>query len=134
MVDALQALGYLAVDNDKQIVYPTAQAGEVLYRGKTVYRQVAAEEQRTVRITTGAANGELYDILRELRGKLAKLEGVPAFMIFSNSTLTDMAAKQPVTVSQFKMVSGVGEIKAIKYARPFLKAIQDYINPNEKNE
>lgn len=135
MVEELQAQGYLAVDNDKQILYPTAQAGDVLYRGKTVYRRVETEKQKTVCISKAAsntaANGELFEILRELRGRLAKLEGVPAFMIFSNATLTDMAAKHPVTVSQFKTVSGVGEVKASKYAAPFLKAIRNYVQQNE---
>ena len=127
MVEGLQTMGYLAADNEKQILYPTIQAGEVLYRGKTVYLRVVKEERKPAQASFPSQNDALYDLLRELRGKLARLEGIPAFMIFSNATLTDMARKQPITVSQFKTVSGVGEVKANKYARPFLKVIQDYV-------
>lgn len=138
MVEALQAQGYLAVDSGKQILYPTIQARDVLYQGKKVCRRVETKDQRTVRISrtasNTAANGELFEILRELRGKLAKQENVPAYMVFSNATLADMAAKQPVTIGQFKQVSGVGEIKAFMYGRPFLKAIQDYLQQNKETE
>jgi len=134
MVEALLAQGYLAVDNDKQTVYPTVQARDVLYAGKTVYRRVEMEERNHIRASDPAENGALYEILRDLRGKLAKQDGIPAYMVFTNATLADMAAKRPVTIGQFKKVSGVGEIKAFMYGKPFLKAIQDYMAQSEATE
>lgn len=44
-------------------------------------------------------------------------------MVFSNATLEDMAARHPRTLSQFLTVSGVGAIKARKYAEAFLEVL-----------
>ena len=51
-------------------------------------------------------------------------------MVFSNATLADMAKKKPATMSEFKKVSGVGEIKAAWYGTAFLKCIQSYLDEN----
>ena len=70
-----------------------------------------------------AQGGGLYEALRSLRAELAQREGVPAYIIFSNATLADMALKRPGDLRSFKNVSGVGEYKAARYAEPFLAAI-----------
>ena len=67
---------------------------------------------------------EIFDLLRECRSKLAKANGVAPFMIFSNATLMDMAKKRPRNTSEFKRVSGVGEMKAQWYGRDFLKVLK----------
>ena len=63
---------------------------------------------------------------KQLRAKLAKEAGIPAYVVFSNATLNDMAQKQPQNMSQFKKVSGVGELKAAWYGNAFLEEIQRY--------
>ena len=68
----------------------------------------------------------LFQVLKDLRYRLAQKEGVPPFVIFSNASLTDMAARRPRSVAEFLRVSGVGEVKARKYASDFLPAIGDY--------
>ena len=67
---------------------------------------------------------ELFDLLRECRSNLAKSNGVPPFMIFSNATLMDMAKKRPTNMTGFKRVSGVGEMKAQWYGKAFLKVLK----------
>ena len=76
-------------------------------------------------------DADLFDVLKELRGTLAKEAGIPAYVVFSNATLTDMARKKPKTMSEFRKVSGVGEIKAAWYGTAFLKRIQQYEDENE---
>ena len=49
---------------------------------------------------------------------------MPAYVIFSNATLEDMAGKAPKTVEQFLEVSGVGEVKARRYGKVFLDEIK----------
>lgn len=71
---------------------------------------------------------ELYEALRKVRTELAKAESVPAYIIFSNKSLEDMAAKLPVDYEGFLEVEGVGTVKADKYAGHFLSVIQDYSN------
>ena len=48
---------------------------------------------------------------------------MPAYIVFSNAALTDMAARQPGDLDEFLDVSGVGRVKAEKYGERFLAAI-----------
>ena len=69
------------------------------------------------------AGRELYARLSELRGELAREQGVPSYFIFSNATLVDMCAKRPSTVEELLGVSGVGAKKAERYGDVFLERI-----------
>ena len=69
----------------------------------------------------------LYEALRAQRAELAKRESVPAYVIFSNATLADMAEKAPRSLSELLEVSGVGERKASRYGEAFLRTIEEYI-------
>ncbi|MYC64258.1 MAG: DNA helicase RecQ [Caldilineaceae bacterium SB0661_bin_34] len=66
---------------------------------------------------------ELFERLRETRLTLARTHNVPAFMIFSDRTLTDMAARRPRTPAELKLVHGVGDVKVKKFGEVFLSAI-----------
>ena len=61
--------------------------------------------------------------LKRVRMELARAEGRPPFMIFSDATLKDMAQRRPRTLADFYEVSGVGDVKARKYGARFLEAI-----------
>ena len=69
---------------------------------------------------------ELFARLRSLRKKLADEARLPAYMIFSDRALVDMAARRPQTEGQFLAISGVGQAKLSKYGQPFLHAIREY--------
>lgn len=66
---------------------------------------------------------DLFSALKAVRTQIAQEENVPAYVVFSNATLTDMAAKAPRTMAEFLDVSGVGEVKAARYGEIFLKTI-----------
>ena len=68
----------------------------------------------------------LLEELKALRMKLAREENVPAYIVFSNATLQDMAEKAPTTMDAFLEVSGVGKYKAERYGAEFLNAIREY--------
>ena len=70
-----------------------------------------------------ALGQELYARLSELRGELARKQGVPSYFIFSNATLVDMCAKRPKTLDELLGVSGVGIKKAELYGNLFLAAL-----------
>ena len=134
MVDHLEAEGYLVSDQEFQTIGLTAFAGKVLYRGEKVQMKMEVEPEITIP-STGQQKlpeeaADLFDVLKELRATLAKEAGIPAYVVFSNATLTDMAKKKPKTMSEFRKVSGVGEIKAAWYGTAFLKRIQQYIDEN----
>ena len=72
------------------------------------------------------ADSGLLASLKALRSELAKAEGVPAYVVFSNATLEDMAKKQPKTMAEFLTVSGVGAVKAQRYGTAFLKELEKH--------
>ena len=134
MIDHLEMGGYLQMDQELQTLQLTAQAGQVLYHGKQVQILVRKEPEEKLPPTMKKLLGqeaELLDVLKELRASLAREAGIPAYVIFSNATLTDMAKKQPKSMSEFRKVSGVGEIKAAWYGTAFLKRIQKFKDENE---
>ncbi|MBQ2382575.1 MAG: DNA helicase RecQ [Oscillospiraceae bacterium] len=132
--DHLEALGYLVTEGEHMTVGLTASAAEVLFRGQTVQmkqRKEAPEELPKAAspevLKLAEEDRELYDALRALRGTIARDAGIPPYMVFSNATLADMARKKPRTGSQFRKVSGVGQIKAEWYADDFLGRIQEFL-------
>ena len=104
-----------------------------MFRDEKVWMLVLKEEQpiRTVRsgdtVTVDELDQELYDELKKLRSSLAKEKEIPAYTIFSNATLADMARKKPTNLTRFKKVSGVGELKATWYGKEFINRIVTYL-------
>lgn len=72
----------------------------------------------------------LFDKLKQLRRKIARDKGIPPYVVFQDPSLEDMATKYPITRDEFLNITGVGKGKAQKFATPFLKLIQDYVDAN----
>ena len=64
--------------------------------------------------------------LRALLGRIAQEEHIPAYLVFSNAALSDMAVRRPHSRAEFLQVSGVGQKKADRYGEIFLEAIRAY--------
>jgi len=79
----------------------------------------------------GAADEQLYKLLKELCKEVAKEEGLPPYVIFSEPSLEDMATQYPITMEELTKITGVGQGKAKKFGEPFLAAIQEYVEENE---
>ncbi len=73
-----------------------------------------------------ASGMDLFEKLRELRLRIAREENMPPYIIFSDRTLTDMAAKAPMNKAEMLEVSGVGENKFAKYGESFLAVTAEY--------
>ncbi len=71
---------------------------------------------------------ELFARLKSRRAELAAKERVPAYVIFTDTTLRDMCVKQPVTEMAFLSVSGVGQRKLQKYGEAFMSKIREYLD------
>jgi ATP-dependent DNA helicase RecQ len=67
----------------------------------------------------------LYAELRRLRRSLADARGIPAYMVFSDATLIEFAARRPATRDEFLGVSGVGPKKLAQYGDVFLTLLRD---------
>jgi len=73
-----------------------------------------------------AHDSDLFERLRTLRRGLAERAGVPAYIIFSDRALVEMATRFPRNAEQFLAIHGVGEAKLAKYGETFLKVIRDH--------
>lgn len=135
MIDQLEAEGYLQTDTEFRTLGLTPSAAQVLYHGKQVQMKVEVEPERSSGAPSFAKleckDADLFDVLKGLRSKLAKEANIPAYVVFSNATLTDMAKKKPKTLSEFRKVSGVGELKAAWYGAAFLNCIKQYSEEND---
>ena len=134
-LDFLEAEGYLQTNPDHFTLEPTAAASAVLFGGREVSMPVRLDqspenEEKTVRRrepSLPAAQAEaLFETLRASRAQIAREESVPAYIVFSNAALADMAAKAPGTMAEFLQVSGVGAVKAARYGERFLRVIVDH--------
>jgi ATP-dependent DNA helicase RecQ len=66
----------------------------------------------------------LFEALREARRALAADAGVPAYVVFHDSTLREIAAARPRTLHELARVNGVGEAKLARYGDAMLAAVQ----------
>jgi ATP-dependent DNA helicase RecQ len=73
---------------------------------------------------------DLFEKLRRLRKELADEQGVPAFVVFSDLSLRQMALYLPQSEEDFSKISGVGEAKLKQYGKIFTEAIQIYAKKN----
>ena len=74
---------------------------------------------------------ELFELLRAKRKTIAEEEGVPAFVVFSDKTLKEIATYFPQTKEAFIQIHGVGPAKIEKYADDFLSIIRAYCKEHE---
>ena len=72
----------------------------------------------------------LFERLRHLRRKLADERGVPAYIIFSDVSLREMARKYPTNSTEFRRIPGVGEQKLKDFGEPFLSEINSHLSAN----
>jgi len=73
-----------------------------------------------------AFDPDLWERLRSLRGELARKSSLPAYTVFHNSTLKEMATRLPQTLEEMLAISGVGQAKLDKYGEIFLEEIRKY--------
>jgi len=74
----------------------------------------------------------LFERLRALRRKLADERNVPAYVIFSDVSLREMARNYPTTAAEFRRIPGVGEQKLKDFADVFLGEIKNYLAANPR--
>ncbi len=79
----------------------------------------------------GAADEKLVKLLKDLRKKVATKQSVPPFAVFQDPSLDDMALKYPITLEELSKVHGVGEGKARKFGKDFVKLISEYVDEND---
>ena len=73
----------------------------------------------------------LFGMLKDLRKKIAKEKNVPPFVVFQDPSIEDMTIQYPITQEELLNIQGVGQGKALRYGKPFLNLIINYVEENE---
>jgi ATP-dependent DNA helicase RecQ len=93
--------------------------------------EVVARDQKA-RAGAIECDEALFEHLRDLRRKLADERNVPAYVIFSDVSLREMAKNYPTTETEFRRIPGVGEQKLKDFAEAFLSEIKNYLAGNPR--
>ncbi|KAB1161064.1 DNA helicase RecQ [Micromonospora sp. AMSO12t] len=136
VVRQLLAEGLLAVEGDYGTLALTEASAEVLGRRRTVMMRREPEKVASSRSAKprGAATvvaelsptaAGVFERLRAWRGAAAKEQGVPAYVIFHDATLRQIATDAPTSLAELSAVSGVGENKLAKYGEQILAVLAE---------
>ncbi|RFU66055.1 DNA helicase RecQ [Peribacillus glennii] len=126
-IDFLTAREYIEMSGGQFPVLKITQEGKNVLIGK---ENVLRRE--TITIQAMVEDDTLFEQLRALRREIARAEGIPPFIVFSDATLKDMSARIPRSEAEFLEVKGVGKQKQERYGKQFLKAIEDYMHNTGK--
>jgi ATP-dependent DNA helicase RecQ len=129
-IEQLVGQGFLEKTGEYNVLVVTPEGRRVL-RGEVVPRLLRPTQkpERKAKVATDAwqdVDRSLFDALREVRAKLARERGVPAFVIFGDAALRDMARRRPSTLDRFLEVKGVGQTKTKQYGRIMVERIRAY--------
>jgi ATP-dependent DNA helicase RecQ len=130
-VEQLVNQGFLLKEGEYQTLCVT-QTGRQMLAGQvtpTLLRPAKGGQSRNAATDPQSWEGvdrELFDTLRQLRREEATQRAVPAYVVFSDATLRDMARRRPSSLEQLLKVNGVGEKKATDFGEQFLSCITSY--------
>ena len=131
VVRQLLAQGLLAVEGDYGTLALTPASGEVLSGRRQVLMRREAERVKAARAARTdrsaaelpAAAAGLFETLRAWRAAAAKEQGVPAYVVFHDATLRQIAAQAPRTLTDLSEISGVGQAKLARYGQQILDTL-----------
>jgi ATP-dependent DNA helicase RecQ len=133
VVRQLLAQGLLAVEGEYGTLVLTESSAEVLSRQRQVMMRrepertasaaKTAKSRGTASVDLPAGAEPLFEKLRAWRASTAKEQGVPAYVVFHDATLRQIATDRPLTLTELGGVSGVGENKLAKYGQQILEIL-----------
>jgi ATP-dependent DNA helicase RecQ len=131
----LVRLGYLRQTTEKFSVLELTNEGLAALKQRTkvtLTKPVTAPETKVHRVGEIACDEVLFDRLRELRKRLADERNVPAYIVFSDVALRQMARDYPENEREFARISGVGEKKLREFGEVFLMEIAAHLLTNPR--
>ncbi len=102
---------------------PVLKGEEAVMLRKDALTRRPRKERRTRAVTIEPGDEELFEALRTKRTALAKARGVPAYVIFPDASLLDMATRKPQSLDGFSECHGVGARKLASFGQAFLEVI-----------
>src|SRR5438067_5860749 len=132
----LLRLGLIAAAPGKFATLQLTQAGRVALRERKPITLTKPFDVETTKRSNKRRSGEiecdepLFEQLRVLRRQIADERDVPAYVIFSDVSLREMARVYPTTSAEFGRIPGVGQQKLRDFAEPFTSAIRGHLTSN----
>jgi ATP-dependent DNA helicase RecQ len=127
-IDQLVSQGFLKRTGDYQSLALTDSGRRLLKRDGnpvlSVVEHANSNRRSTMEVSWEGVDRPLFDALRKLRGQLAVARNVPAYVIFGDATLRELARYRPTTRDTFAQIRGVGQQKIKELAEPFIEAIE----------
>ncbi len=93
--------------------------------------ELGEDDESEVGEEVATTDDRLFELLKDLRQVEAKKIGLPPFVIFLETSLQDMATLYPTSLSELERCQGVSKGKAIKYGKPFIELIDQYVTEND---
>jgi len=131
----LLRLGLVEVAAGKFATLQVTEAGRAALRQRTpitLTKQVDKPAKAKQRAGEIECDEKLFALLRSVRRTVADQRNVPAYVIFSDVALREMARSYPTTLADFRRIPGVGEQKLKDFSKVFLAAIADYLESNPR--
>ncbi len=129
--------GLIIKDIENYGLLKVTEAGHEFLKHPKNFMLVRNHDYDVQEASTGAPTGgsggdpELFAMLKDLRKQIARKHKLPPFVIFQDPSLADMSLQYPVTIDELKFIQGVGEGKAKRYGKEFVKLIKAYVEENE---
>ena len=131
VIRQLLAQGLLTVEGDHGTLVLTDASADVLSRKREVHLRQESKQATTTKPSKKPTPQQtlpdeakpIFEKLRTWRGATAKEQGVPAYVIFHDATLRQIAIDQPQTLNDLGKISGVGENKLAKYGQQILDTL-----------
>lgn len=129
LIDYLIATDYLQLAGSQYPVVRVTEKGWAVLNGeqKVSRRQEVKPDHKATQLDETPEEAALFELLRKKRLALAEEQGVPAFMIFSDRALHEMARIKPQTPADFLEVNGVGKRKLDQYGEQMMAVINEYL-------
>ena len=96
--------------------------------------KTSRQQRKTDPTSWDGVDRQLFESLRELRREFATEQGVPAYIVFGDATLRDLARRRPSTTESLLKVNGIGQKKCDDYGQQFLEHIVDYCHETETEQ
>ena len=129
-IEQLTSQQFITKYGDYRILKVTEKGRETL-KGKLapkLYKSKAKDydEADAYRESWAGVDNQLFEELRLLRKEIADDKGLPAFVVFSDAVLRDLARFRPTSARTFMNIKGVGEAKSRQYSKRFTRLIEKY--------
>ena len=123
LLDELIALGCVAQSSGQYPMVELTSRGRAVLGGTETIEVALEPERRRSAAASADADPALFERLRAWRAEVARRQGVPAYIIFHDRTLSELAAQKPADLAAMEALPGIGRSKLDRYGEALLEVL-----------